>query len=75
MLAPPSVLRVELRAEEGLLLRLVPRNDREFLGPRARVDAEEELSVARLNRSKLDGWGQGLCGKTPWSAMQKFSVR
>jgi hypothetical protein len=50
-LAIPRILRVELRAEEGFLLGVVPRNDRELLRPRARVDATEELSVARLDRA------------------------
>jgi hypothetical protein len=50
-LAIPRVLRVELRAEEGLLLRIVPRQDRELLRPRACVYAGEELAVARLDRA------------------------
>jgi hypothetical protein len=47
----PRVLGVELRAQERLLLRFVPRNDRELLRPRACVDAVEELAVARLDRA------------------------
>jgi hypothetical protein len=50
-LAVPRVLCLELRAQERLLLRVVPRNDRELLRSRARVDAVEELSVARLDRA------------------------
>ena len=50
-LAIPRILSVELGAQEGLLLRVVPRNDRELLRPRARVHAVEELSVARLDRA------------------------
>src|SRR5919197_632661 len=71
VLLPPGVLRVELHAQERVLLRFVPRYDRELLRPRARVDAVEELSVARLDRAYLDGLGQPRGGKTPWSAMLK----
>src|SRR5438067_504339 len=75
VLTPPGVLRVELLAQERLLLRVVPRHDRELLRPRACVDAVEELAVARLDRAKLDGLAQGRAGKTPWRARQKLSVR
>src|SRR5919109_2148350 len=75
VLAPPGVLRVELLAQEGGLLGVVPGHGHELLLPRTRVHAVEELSVARLDRAKLDGLGQGRAGKTPWSAMQKLRVR
>jgi hypothetical protein len=48
---------------------------RELVRARARVDVVEELLVARLDRTKLDRPGQLRGGKTPWSAMQKLSVR
>jgi hypothetical protein len=51
VLAPPGVLRLELLPQKGVLLRVVPRNDRELLCPRTRVDAVEELAVARLGRA------------------------
>src|SRR5205807_10347208 len=75
VLAPPSVLRVELAAKKRVLLRVVPRHDGELLRARAAVDAEEELLVARLDRAKLDGLRQVRGGSTPWSAMKKVSVR
>jgi hypothetical protein len=51
VLVPPGVLCVELAAQERILLRVVPRNDRELLRPRAGIDAVEELTVARLDRA------------------------
>jgi len=51
VLVPPGVLGVELAAEKRILLRVVPRDDREFLRPRAGIDAVEELTVARLDRA------------------------
>ena len=51
-LAVPRILSVELGAQEGLLLSIVPVVDEgELLRPRAGVDAVEELSVARLDRA------------------------
>jgi len=68
-LAIPPVLRVELHAQEGLGLRLVPRDGRKLLRARAPVDALKELAVALLHREKVDHQPRG--GKTPCSAMQK----
>jgi hypothetical protein len=69
VLPPPGVLRVELHAQERVLLRVVPRDRGELLRARAAIDAEEELAVARLDRAKLDRARQVRGGKTPWSAM------
>src|SRR5205823_1124060 len=55
VLAPPSVLRGELAAQEGVLLGVVPRHHGELLRAGAGVHAVEELAVARLDRAKLDG--------------------
>ena len=46
------VLRLELLGEKGLLLRLVPAGEGEFLGAGAGVDPLQKIAVFGTNRAK-----------------------
>src|SRR6266702_6737103 len=80
------VLRLELHSQKSLALLIVPARGRQFLGARAGVNFEEKRFISRLHRSESEAGrsgfkeaahepDQGRGGKTPCSAMQKFSVR
>jgi len=53
LVLPP--LRSELHLQEGLLLRFVPIDPREFVRPRAGVEAEEEFFVGWRTVSQANG--------------------
>ena len=65
----------ELLRDEGRLLLDAPGHSGELLRARAGVDAEQERLVAVLDRPERYAHRYGRAGKTPWSAMTKFSTR
>src|ERR1043166_7762097 len=80
------VLRLELHPQKSLALLVVPAGGCQFLGARAGVNLEEKRFISGSRRPESEvRWsglkeavhepGQGRGGKTPCSAMQKFSVR
>lgn len=70
-----GVLRLELHAQERLLLGLAPVHERHLALARAGIDAIQEGLVLGADRTEDDGHAQLLEGKRPVSAMQKFTTR